>query len=211
MRHLLPSKIKAPVWVCPICKSRFQRVSPCEDCISKLEPAPSKNALYIYNKVSREMIHGIKYRNCISPISWIATQCLEKISEEVEAIAWIPASQVQKAKRGYDQSKLLAEAISYKINVPYLKLIKRMDDTPQTQRKENRHIGPNLVPSSKRQVLMAVQGKKVLLLDDVITTGTSIKRGELVLKSCGVGSVQTLAIAITNKNASTNKLVDLVR
>lgn len=201
MRHLLPSKLKAPIWSCPICNGRFNRVSPCAECISQLLPAPkNRNALYIYDKPARAMVHGIKYKNCLSPIAWIAQQYQERIAgKEVDVIAWIPASLSQKAKRGYDQCQLLAEAISYKINAPYFKIIKRLDDIPQTRKKTNRQEGPSLIATNKKHILLAVKNKKVLLIDDVITTGTSIRKGRLILKSCGVDSIQILAIAHTEK------------
>ena len=224
MLHLLTvrkiiNKLNLAVWSCPICKQRLKQVSPCDSCALKIKttsaykPNTPYQALFVYNEFSRKLIHGIKYKNYFGPIDWLADQYIQSKEinlKKINIITWIPASRKQRAKRGYDQCQLLAQAISSKTNIPYYQLIKRLDDIPQTHRKDDRYIGPNLVSAflTKPKIRSFNEGQgssnsssgcKILLLDDVITTGTSIDRGKLILESCGAKSVQMFAIAIVPK------------
>ncbi len=226
------------MWYCPICSRRFKKSSPCIKCIQFLKPFPTpSNTLFLYDKFSRRLIHGFKYRGALGAIPWLAEQCLMRIPSQISALTWIPASHIQRRKRGYDQGELLAKVISRFLlsqgrRAPALALLGRKRDIPQTRRSQNeRTLGPRLylkkplasafagLPSKSGRLSHtgaytgAYIGVKlpvasILLLDDVITTGTSIGKGRQILESAGAGEVYTLGIARTKyaKTAPVNSV-----
>lgn len=216
MRHILPNYLKIPVWHCPICKQGFQSESPCGKCRTFFEPVSpgtltdGTSALFTYNDAAKDLIYGIKYENILSPLGWLAKQLASKAPKQTDFVTWIPASPVQRARRGYDQGRLIAKAVSAVLKKPCLQMLKRKIDTPQSRKKGDRYGGPDLYlvrhffpakpanssfkPRSKKSI---IQSARILLLDDVITTGTSIRIGKELLESAGALEVHPFGIAAT--------------
>jgi len=118
----------------------------------------------------------------------------------VDLVTWAPTSGVRARTRGYDQSELLARAVARELRVPCRRLLYRSHGEPQTghTRAERLH------GVSFRSRAISGFGRRtgrhplrVLLIDDVVTTGATLVAARSALQRAGVGSVVCAAAAAT--------------
>ena len=113
--------------------------------------------------------------------------------ERVDVVTWAPTSARRRRRRGYDQAELLARAVAWRLGVPCRRLLRRVDDPrgPQTGRtRAERLAGPTFV--ARRRVRGVV-----LVVDDVVTTGATLRAAETALLAGGARSVRSIAAAAT--------------
>jgi ComF family protein len=119
------------------------------------------------------------------------------VSEEDTLVTFVPIDQERWRERGFDQAKILAQSTAEHLKLKYSPTIERQKSvSPQTrlsasQRRRNlRGVFSILKPES-------VPGKNVLLVDDVLTTGSTVSACSRVLKQAGAKSVCVLTICHT--------------
>ncbi len=114
---------------------------------------------------------------------------------KIDCIVSIPLHRKRLEKRGYNQAELIAEALGEKVNIPVKKKI--------LKRKINTEPQKDLNPEERRKNIRGaftagegIRGEKVLLIDDIYTTGTTIDEAARALKKAGAEKVYFLVIAI---------------
>jgi ComF family protein len=130
-------------------------------------------------------------------VRWMA-QAGQTLITESEVLLPVPLHWRRLLKRGYNQAALLAQGLSRQYHKVYLPhLLKRKRYTPSQgtktvlQRLEN-VAGAFHIPSFKRKF---IEGKKVLLIDDVYTSGATINECVKVLNHARVNGVNVLTLA----------------
>jgi ComF family protein len=149
--------------------------------------------LLAYEGAGRELVARLKYRNARSTIRWFAT-CMAALvdANDVDVVTWVPTSADRRRQRGFDQAELLARAIARQLCRPCRGMLTRGTGPPQTGRSlQERRVGPALAAKS------AARASRVLLVDDVITTGTTIAIAAHSLRVNGAGRVSVVAAART--------------
>ncbi len=116
----------------------------------------------------------------------------EKLPWEIDIVTYVPLSLLRLRKRGYSQSRLLAEALAAQLDLPCLRLLrKRRHTTPLSGVKgeERRRAIVSgafaLLPGAEAQI----EGKCVLLVDDVVTTGATLGECSRLLLTAGADRV----------------------
>ncbi len=153
------------------------------------------------------MIHRFKYQSVESLkkplaeliIAYIAKELLiDKLANSV--LVPIPLTLKRKINRGFNQSELLAKEIGKFLNCPVINLLKRKKFTsPQAEisdwqkRKEN--ISGVFALSAKISTEQFSDIKKVILVDDVATSGATLEEAATVLSQAGIKEIYGLVIA----------------
>lgn len=194
----LSSLSLSPVWRCPVCKKESPSGVTCESChsVSFLDSVSSVAAYEEGEPVAR-LIHELKY-NSIEEVTGVLEQIFLSVypKEKVpfcDVIISIPLHKKRLAKRGFNQSELIASFLSANLHIPLDHGAKRIRFThPQVglsgeERKKNLH--------EAFQVNSALQGKKVLLVDDVFTTGSTLQECAKALKEAGAQEVHGFTFA----------------
>jgi competence protein ComFC len=196
-------RIQAPF--CQVCSRPFSgaiegafRCPGCEDRTFAFDCAVSA---YLARGAVRELIHRLKYngqfhlRSTIAEWLWAAFADRRITEEPFDVIVPVPLHPVRVRERGYDQVCALAEIVAGRAGKPLLKCLRRLRYT-QTQtildrdsRVRNLHNAFDLRKST------AVLGKRILLLDDVLTTGATLHECAKVLRSGGAISVRAITVA----------------
>ena len=152
-------------------------------------------------KVQR-LLHDLKYRKKrdigILTGAYIGDQILQsKLFKKADLIVPIPISKKRILERGYNQSALIAEGIHKKTCWDWNEnlLIKTRDTGSQTSRTRSERLD-NVSNSFLVQNDVALEGKHILLVDDVITTGATLESCALVLKESGVREISCVTLAI---------------
>jgi len=123
----------------------------------------------------------------------------EEFSKDFDYIMPVPLHLSRKRERGYNQSRILAEEISKTVSVPLLEkvLIRKKKTKDQT------HLSPEERERNVRGAFVAradstLRGKKVILVDDVMTTGATLKECARVLKQAGAREVIGVTLVVVN-------------
>lgn len=114
---------------------------------------------------------------------------------QIDVIVPVPLHKKKQKKRGYNQAEILAKEIGFRVNIPVdVTLVKRKINTiPQKEfsRKERKKNLKNAFEITKK-----IEGKRVLIIDDIYTTGSTIDAISVLLKKAGVEKTYFLTISI---------------
>lgn len=154
----------------------------------------------------RDAVHRYKFRggqNHAAVFGTLMAACLlTRASRELDAVTWAPLSKRRLRRRGYDQARLLAERVGELIGRPAVPLLEKWRDTPPQsgltdarRRRENVKGAYRLLPGAR--ALCA--GRRLLLVDDVVTTGATMGECAKILKSAGAASIAALSLAWARK------------
>jgi ComF family protein len=185
---------------CPACDRRG--AAPCPACENDLERAPalpvpagldSCAALFAYEGPARALVVALKYRGAHRLARRLGASAAVLVDAgDIDVVTWAPASRAGRRRRGYDQGRLLARAVGRALRRPYRPLLRRAAGPPQTGRRAaGRRAGPRL------QARRSVAGTRVLLVDDVVTTGATLSVAAGALRAAGAVAVRGLAMART--------------
>lgn len=184
---------------CPKCNCLSAGGRLCRRCRPKYALTGVVVAGYLNEGAIKEAVHNFKYNGVSALASELAGILAEKLIEEkiaFDLVAYVPISKKRKAWRGYNQSEILAEIISEKFNKDVFRgLLKRKDTKNQVGlSKREREKNLNRVFSIKRGKT-DVRGKRILLVDDVMTTGTTLNECAKVLRAFGAREVWGAVLA----------------
>ncbi|MDH4075469.1 MAG: phosphoribosyltransferase family protein, partial [Acidimicrobiia bacterium] len=108
----------------------------------------------------------------------------------IDVVTWVPASRRQARRRGYDQGRELAGAVARPLGLRARPLLRRAGREAQAGRNRvDRLAGPSLLVRGR------CSPARVLLVDDVATTGASLARAAAVLRAAGARSVHAAVVA----------------
>ena len=156
---------------------------------------------------TQDVIRGLKYRNQRRVVSDLADRLVTSILADPDApafdvVTWAPTSMVRRRQRGYDQSELLAKAVADRLGLRCRRLLYRDRSAPQTGRnRQERLNGPMFRARPLRRPC------RVLVIDDVVTTGSTLRAAAHALDLAGASEVCLLAVAATPRDRSTNSRV----
>lgn len=134
---------------------------------------------FVYKGSVRRMILHIKYRDKIQYIAQVASILAENIIHEYDwasfdLITFVPMHKIDLKKRGYNQSELLAKELSKRLKIPYLQTIDKIRYTKKQQRCSYKERKTNLKGAFTVTDKEAVKGKRILIVDDIITSGETL-------------------------------------
>jgi predicted amidophosphoribosyltransferase len=201
LRALLPTR-------CPGCGRTG--ASPCARCAAKLVPAHPGAvpagldacwSLLSYEGVGRLLVTHLKYRRDRSALAWLADGMAELGSPPDDVVVtWAPTTPARRRRRGYDQAELLARAVARRWAVPCVGLLSRRSGPPQTGRSlADRRIGPLFLARAGSRV---AAGRPVVVVDDVLTTGSTLSVAARALATVEVERVIGLTAARTARAAA---------
>ncbi len=203
--------------ICLICKTVDESIKKhiCEDCYSNLEIVNKSVELYspyietvyyslFYNRFIREIVKDYKYKGknyLYKALGSIMVDTLYPFNLELDATLYIPMHKRKQAIRGYNQSELLAKYISEKLDAPLIKdnLIKHKMTKDQSHSNMVER-STNLKDSFKIKNIESIKGKHILLVDDIITTGSTMEEASRVLIEGGARKVTGIALTSSKNN-----------
>ncbi|MFZ3072675.1 MAG: ComF family protein [Thermodesulfobacteriota bacterium] len=162
----------------------------CAECIAgKIPFVKARSAVY-YDKEAVKAIHRFKYNGDFSftrAFGLLLMDAYDSLGETgFNAIIPVPLHDTRLKQRGFNQSLLIAKELAKKIGaeVDYLRLVRTRHTPPQVNLKEKERIA-NVKGAFAIENPSAFKGKKALLVDDVYTTGATIRECSKVLKKSG--------------------------
>jgi len=142
----------------------------------------------------REIIHAYKfegYRQLAAPLAGpLAQQINRHYGDAFDLITWVPISTKTLKARGYDQSRLLAEALAKELGKSTFPLLQKSRHTPaQSSLSSPAERRSNVMGAFALIEPAAIVGQRVLIVDDVITTGATLAEVGGILHRAGAAKV----------------------
>ena len=185
---------------CASCRTAFQNAFPldedgrCALCRAGLRGFDAAYSFGAYEGVLRQLIHLYKYgkvRPLSRPLSALLTRALPR-EEAFDAIVPVPLHWQRRLQRGFNQAGLLARGLSRVTGIPVVGALRRVRSTSTQAGLSNRLRRQNVTQAFRS---LDVSGKRILLIDDVMTTGATGAACALALKQAGARRVALLTVA----------------
>lgn len=193
---------------CPECWSSLVPLAP-PFCVKCGEPAPAIEGLcglcikgehifdfarsaLLFTKTLREIIHHLKYADRVSlakPLGGILKQCLEREAFEGDLVVPVPLHRSRERARGFNQAERIAAGLGLPLAT---RLLRRRKNTPSQTGLTRNERKRNLAGAF--EVTGEVKGK-LIIVDDVYTTGSTMNEIARTLKRAGAERVEVLTVA----------------
>lgn len=200
--------------VCPCCGKYIDHDADfCPDCKSRLTlytdsftvPDTDGFAAYcVYDENIKGAILHFKHDMCGNSYYAFACGISSAITErgiagDIDMTVPVPISKKSMKERGYNQSELIAKELRYIIDVPYVNALVKVKDTAAQKSLKMSERAGNVsgafgVPEDKKTV---IAGKRLLVIDDVCTTGSTLSEAARTLKAAGAEKVYAATFAKT--------------
>ena len=182
--------------LCHDCRSHTQE---CSKRTKKLPYLAGWTALWYYEGDVRRSILRFKFHNARSYAeSYGRMLAMKLLQEEIpfDLLTWAPISRMRKWKRGYDQVELIAQAVGRELGIaPVATLKKRRNNPPQSGIRDAARRRANVFGVYQVLDPNLICGKRILLLDDIMTTGATAGECARVLLTAGAEEIHFGAVA----------------
>ena len=117
--------------------------------------------------------------------------------DDFDVLTWVPVGFFRRLKRGYDQDALIAHAVAAELGVTAVQTLKKVKNTPpQSGIHDAAKRRANVLNAYRITDPALVRGKRILLIDDIITTGATVSECARVLLTAGAKEVNCAAVAV---------------
>lgn len=183
---------------CPFCNRINASGRSCVGCKKKYYLCGSFSYGFFKDIRLKEIIHQYKYKDLSflsKHLGGLLAELLAKEELSFDVITFVPLSRVKKIKRGYNQAELLAKEVACLLKKDFKELLVKNKETPSQVGLRRTERAKNLKGSFEVVLKESIKGKRVLLVDDVLTTGATFCACAEVLKKAGAKSVWGITVA----------------
>lgn len=206
--------------ICPACEKKLQRVRQpvclrcgkplgeagarreyCADCVKKNHFFVQGRAVFVYQGAITGSMYRLKYSNRRDYAPVFAGEAYRVLGDWIrriqpQALIPVPLHPSRMRRRGYNQAELIAAALSELTGIPMEKrlVVRKVNTSPQ--KKLNEQERKNNLKNAFQMSKNIVQLTKVLLVDDIYTTGSTVDAVAETLMRAGILKVYVLCICI---------------
>lgn len=187
---------RVPPQACERCLSPLKKGQPCAFCRSSaMRPIQRVYSPYVFGGPVRTLIHAFKFSACGEALPLLLDPMLSSLkTRDFDCVTPVPLHPRRERQRGFNQALLMAQALSDQTGIPVRPLLVRtryhrpQSRTPLRSRERNVQNAFSCPESAK--------GLRVLLIDDVRTSGSTAQACAGVLLTAGAESVSLLTCAV---------------
>lgn len=204
----------AAEYFCVSCRTPFQNRFPldeqgrCALCRAGLRGFDAAYCFGAYEGTLRSLIHLFKYggmKPLAKPLSRNLIRAMPSDSR-FDVVVPMPLHWRRRWQRGFNQAQLLAKAVARRRGVPIVNAVVRTRATQSQAGLSNAKRRGNVTGAFRVTSSAAVHGLRVLLVDDVLTTGATASACALALKRAGAKSVAVITLARVDRRLSVDRL-----
>lgn len=181
--------------VCQVCGVGIEPgLDLCPDCAVEARAFAWARSIGPYEGVLRALVFLVKYEGERSVARFLARE-MAKVTEEAQVVTWVPPDPVRLRERGFHGAEILGQEVAKALGLPGRPLLRKIAPSPPQvgrSREERVRAMHGLFSATKRG-----HGEKVLVVDDVFTTGATASEAARALLDVGFGEVGVLTCAHT--------------
>ena len=190
-------------YFCNSCNTPFLNDFPldangvCALCRSGLRGFDRAASFGFYEGTLRSLIHLFKYSG-MRPLAGRLSRLLDRalpIDERYDAIVAVPLHWRRQWRRGFNQAELLAREVASRRQIPVMNALRRRKATANQSGLTSAGRRRNIAGAFQPRAGISLAGKRILLIDDVMTTGATASACALALKKAGANTVSLLTLA----------------
>lgn len=173
----------------------------CANCAHRKLHFETAVAVYRSRGIVRQIVHDFKYNRQIHLRHVVARWLADALDDvrlrgrRFDRLVPVPLHPARRRERGFNQADLLAELLSQRTSIPLQPVLERIRYTKTQTAFDRAERMENLRNAFRLRKNAAVQGYRVLLIDDVLTTGSTLSECARVLKVAGALSVHAATAA----------------
>jgi ComF family protein len=169
----------------------------CEGCSATIETASGREGAFVYGGAMAEAIVRLKYGRRSDLAARLGRAMSERAPRDVDIVVPVPLHPMRAAERGFNQSALLAGRVARHLGVPLgARVLERIRDTPRQASLDRAGRQANVQSAFRCRDARAVREKRVLLVDDVRTTGATLAECRAALQAAGPRSIALYVLAV---------------
>ncbi len=191
---------------CPTCgktiRNRPGSRTRCWECRSGFRRFDRAISVFVYDGTFRKLWHRVKFSNRPEWIAAIVDAALEHIGPDedfnpylFDVFTWAPTTDRRKAGRGVDLAEEIAKHLAEKYQRPVAGLLRRIRDCPPQAELSRRNRIENVKGAFSAAVPTGMRTRSVLLIDDILTTGSTASACADALKDRGFQKVVLFTLA----------------
>lgn len=172
----------------------------CGDCRRRTPAIDRFVAGWSYEPPFDRVVHGLKYRRLDFLGPQLAKELCSRLSHqlrEVEVVVPVPLHWRRRLSRGYNQAEEIARPLARQLGLPLHRVVKRIRATPPQTRFGRRQREDNLARAFSVRPGARLDGGRLLLVDDVATTGSTLAASARCLKEAGASHIVALVAGWT--------------
>lgn len=184
--------------LCGLCRRTLPEVN---GAIKRGENFRQCWSVYYYEDFVVDSIHRFKFsgmQQYAQVYGRLIAMMLLRNKVSFDILTWVPISKNRRRKRGYEQTYLIAKTVAAELGrtcVPTLKKV--LDNPPQSVQKSAANRRGNVLNAYQAVHPERFSGKRVLLIDDIITTGATLGECSKTLRMAGAEQVECATLAVT--------------
>lgn len=187
--------------LCHICRVDAPE---CTDQSRKFPFLDSWTAVWYYEGPARRSLLRFKfggkryYAKCYGRL--LAMKIGEDHPDGVDFLTWVPTAPLRKLTRGYDHAELIANAVAEELGIEPVRLLEKVrNNRPQSGISGQAQRRANVLGVYRVRPGAELEGKKILLVDDIITTGATAGEAARMLLTAGGAQVHCGAMALARR------------
>ncbi|MCK8827015.1 ComF family protein [Natroniella acetigena] len=172
----------------------------CLDCREQERFFSQARAVGLYDAGLKEYIKQLKYeqrQQLARPLAGLLTRYAEYYYQinRLDLITYIPIHKERLEERGFNQAYLLAKQLASELRLPIKSLLARIVDTARQSELARQERLQNLAGKFKIENQQLVKGQRILLVDDIFTTGATVNEASKLLLEAGAKDVKVITLA----------------
>lgn len=183
--------------LCEVCGDRLSAPGRCVPCRRSLPAFDGLRSWAVFGGPVRHALHRLKYRRDLGTAEVLAERLADCVTRWGVAVDWVvpvPLSRARYRARGYNQAAMLARPLAWLLQRPFRpQVLERVVETRSQVGLNREQRRRNVQGAFRAQA--AVQGRRILLVDDVATSGATLDAAAQALKHAGAGAVFAVTVA----------------
>lgn len=180
--------------ICPACFGQYSNLDP-----GVLTLLSGVKCLYVfdYSGDVRSAVLRFKFGGkpqYIKGFMHFIRPVVEEFSD-FDLVTWVPVSPFRRLSRTYDQSRVIAEAVSKAIDLPLVKTLRKIKHNRRQSTLSGDKRKQNIVNAFSAVHIDKIKNARILLIDDIVTTGSTLSECAAVLRKAGARDIVCLTIA----------------
>lgn len=151
---------------------------------------------FVYEGLPKRMVLDLKFRGKKKNARLLAQRLVLVLPprwQTVDVVCWVPMSAIRRKERGYDQSELIARQAAKKLGRPCRKLVTKYRENRIQHTLDARERATNVMGVYESNP-SRVTGKRILLIDDIVTTGATLSACVWALKMAGASEIHCACV-----------------